>query len=394
MVDEEVPREDLRGLRVLHIQKTDGIGGSERHIVDLCAGLRARGAEARILWLAARAHALETLQALCRRQGVPFHRLPIRTDCDPRLCHTIRASLRQAPPQIVHLHLIHATLHGILAAIGTPHAIVATRHGTERYQRLPWFRILARLCDARSTRVIAPSEWVARYTRRWDGTPTTKLRVIPHGIDPEPFDRAARARPSASRDGCVITAIARLHPSKDHATLIEAFAVVTQRHRQARLQIVGDGPLRGRLEHQAARTLGSAVADGRLRFLGERAEIPEILGDSDIVILPGAREGFGLAALEAMAAGLPVIAPAGGALPELIEDHVSGLLVPPGDPASLAAAIDGLVRDPAQRRAMGKRARQSAARFTLDRMVATTAHLYREIVATCRATGGARRARD
>jgi glycosyltransferase involved in cell wall biosynthesis len=376
VVDPEVASEELRDLRVLHVQKTHGMGGSERHIVDLCAGLRACGADARILWLTSTPTLSETLADLGNRRGVPATARRMRAAFDPGLCGTIRATLRAWAPQVLHLHLIHATLYGVLAALGTPARIVATRHSTERYQRLPWFQLLARLLDARTARVIAPSHWVARYTRRWDGTPGAKLRVIPHGIDPQPYASLPARSDSAT---CTVTAIARLHPSKDHTTLIEAFAIIAKRHPQARLQIAGGGPLRERLERRVERRLGAAVAEGRVRFLGERGEIAEVLAGADIVVLPGAREGFGLAALEAMAAGRSVIAPGSGALPELIEDRVNGLLVPPGDPAALAAAIDRLARDPRERHVLGQRARKAAARFTIARMVTETARLYREV---------------
>ena len=189
----------------------------------------------------------------------------------------------------------------------------------------------------------------------------------------------ASSRKAGRRD-CVAAAIARLHPSKDHATLIEAFALASAADPHLRLQIVGDGPLRASLERLAARCAAPALGDGRLAFLGESAQIPTVLAACDLVILPGAREGFGLAALEAMAAGLPVIAPHGGALPELIEDGGSGLLVRPGDAAALAAAISRLARDAALRLKLGRRGRQIAERFSLEAMVAATARLYREVV--------------
>ena len=106
----------VRGTRVLHVQKAKGIGGSERHIIDLCAGLRALGAESRVLWLEQEGHLLEGLLALGRARGVEAERMPIREPFDATLALRLRRRLLADPPDIVHLHLIHATLHGVLAA--------------------------------------------------------------------------------------------------------------------------------------------------------------------------------------------------------------------------------------------------------------------------------------
>ncbi|MBD3235825.1 MAG: glycosyltransferase, partial [Candidatus Eisenbacteria bacterium] len=329
-----------------------------------------------ILWLAAPTRDLRSLRRACGARGVPDERLPLRGHLDPGLLPGLRRWLQRAAPDILHLHLIHAQLHGTLAARGCGLALVATRHGTERYQRWPPMRLLARRLDAAAARVIAPSSWVAEYARRWDGTPRAKLRVIPHGID---LRRYAAAPPPMRRAGCVFTALARLHASKEHAVLLDAFARAAPHLPAAELWLAGEGPLRGALERRVGRLPADLRA--RIRFLGEVTDVPPLLAASDVVVLPGPREGFGLAALEAMAIGRPVIGPRGGALPELIEAGGSGLLYAPGERRALAAALLRLGRDPERRRAWGAHGRRIAAGYGRARMVDATLRLYHEILA-------------
>jgi glycosyltransferase involved in cell wall biosynthesis len=367
------------------MQKAHGIGGSEKHIIDLCHGLRDLGAVPQILWLEEQGHPLNALMALCASRSLPASCLPIGGDLDLQLPGRIRGWLSAHPQDLIHLHLIHATLYGVLAATrATDPPLIATRHGVEPYQRLPWFHLLARLLDARCACVIAPSQWIARCTRRWDGTSAEKIRVIRHGIDLERFEQVA-ARESIRQSWdvdpgvLVIGSVARLHPSKDHETLLRAFAAVRERHPALRLVLVGEGPLRERLVNLAARLPSADAPTSGVLFLGERGNVEDLLAGFDIAVLATRREGFGLAALEAMAAGLPLVASNTGALPELIRDGDSGLLVEPGSPAALAQALERLVTQPELRRALAQRARAEAQKYPLSRMVAETAELYAEM---------------
>jgi glycosyltransferase involved in cell wall biosynthesis len=372
---------------VLHLQKAHGLGGSERHIIELCRALAPLGVRARVLWLESPRHPLAPLEAFARARGVESARLPIHGHLDPGLPGRLRAWLRANPADLLHLHLIHATLYGVLAA-GADRALplVASRHGAEPYRRLPWFGWMQRRLDRRCARVIVPSAHLARFAERWDGTPRAKIRVIPHGLAPEwfaPPDAAARARARAGWGAApgeiVLGAVARLHPAKDHATLLRAFAAVLPPHPDARLVLIGGGPRRAALERLARRLFASAP--DRVRFDGEREADRDLYGAFDVAVLPTRREGFGLAALEAMAAGLPLAASRVGAIPEIVRDGENGLLIEPGSPAALATALARLVAEPGLRRALGERARETARAFTAERMVRATAEVYREALA-------------
>lgn len=382
------PEETGRALRVLQVQKAHGLGGSERHIVDLSRALRAQGFLVQVLWLEAPGYPLDALAAFTRESGVPVARLPIRRHVDPGLPRRLAAFLRRDPPDILHVHLIHATLHGVLAARG-PAAppLIASRHGVEPYRRLPWFGLLQRGLDRRCRRILVPSEHLARFTARWDGTAPEKIRVVPHGLPPKcfaPADAAARAASRAAwgvrPEEVVFGAVARLHASKDHATLLRAFARTLRRHPATRLVLIGDGPLRGRLEAQARALLGTEAPE-RVRFLGEQVVDRRLYAGFDVAVQATRREGFGLAALEAMAAALPLVASRVGALPEIVRPEETGLLVEAGAAAPLAAALERLASDPALRGALGERARVAAQAFTVERMARAVGAIYREVAA-------------
>jgi len=187
--------------------------------------------------------------------------------------------------------------------------------------------------------------------------------VIPLGID---LDRFEGARPALEPDGPRVGNVARLAPQKDHRTLIEAARLVPE----AEFVIVGDGELRGELERLAA--------GARVRFMGAREDVPELLASFDVFAFPSRFEGLCLAVIEAQAAGVPVVATPVGGIRETVVEGETGLLVPTGDPAALAAATRRLLEDRPAAEAMAAEAkRRVRERFSLERMVEATLRLYR-----------------
>jgi len=370
----------IAGRRVLHVQKAKGIGGSERHIIDLSAGLRAAGARPEILWMEEAGFGLDRLCDLCRAHHIPTDRIRIRGHLDPTLPARLHRWIRRSHADVIHLHLIHATLHGAAAAGRS--TLVATRHGPAPYQKSLGLRLAIRLADLRCRRVIVPSRWMRDHTGRVDGTPAEKLRIVRHGIDSARFVPTTEARATARRQlgiaeaSLVVGSVARLHPSTDHATLLEAFAQLRAACPEAHLVLIGSGPLEGVLRQRvAALNLISAV-----HFLLERSDVPAMLAAFDVAAISSHREGFCLAALEAMAAGRPVVATRIGALPELVTDGREGLLVPAGDACAFARALIDLARDPVLRQRLGKAAALAARAYTIERMTRETAQIYREAV--------------
>ena len=226
---------------------------------------------------------------------------------------------------------------------------------------------LQRLAYRCATKVVANSP-AARGVLEAEGVAPGSIAVIPNGIDGAAF----AAAPPRAEIRTVIT-VANLRAEKGHDTLLEAAAQLAAVHPRLRFQFVGAGPRRADLEAlAAARGLSS-----RVEFLGHRDDVPELLSAADLYVLPSRSEAFPNGAIEAMAAGLPVVASAVGGLKDLIEDGRTGVLVPADDPSALATAIRRLVDAPAEARALGAAARAEVlAQYSFDRMVAAFEHLY------------------
>ncbi len=218
----------------------------------------------------------------------------------------------------------------------------------------------------RADRVVVTSEHCRRVVAAAYGLPPAELAVVPEGIrladwqEPHAGEGEPRAGPERQVEGGpVILSVARQYRRKDTATLLAALPAVLQAHPGTRLRIVGGGPELGRLATRA-RALGLG---GAVRFLGEVPDdraVHREYGGADLFCLPSLQEGFGIAFLEAMAAGLPVVGVTAGAVPEVVPDGEAGLLVPPRDPGALAAALVRLLDDAELRRRMGEAGRRRA----------------------------------
>jgi L-malate glycosyltransferase len=211
-----------------------------------------------------------------------------------------------------------------------------------------------------------------------EGIAADRIEVVPNGVAVEQY----RAR-SAARPVTTIITVANLRTEKAHETLLAAAAWLLLRHPRLRFQIVGGGP---RAEELRLLTDRLGIA-GRVEFLGHREDVPSLLAAADAFVLPSRSEAFPNGAIEAMAAGLPVVASRVGGLLDLIDHERTGLLVPPDDPAKLALAIESVVVSPARAAALGMAARDEIVRhYSFDRMVQSFEHLY---LSTLEASGAA-----
>jgi L-malate glycosyltransferase len=226
---------------------------------------------------------------------------------------------------------------------------------------------LQRLAYRAATRVVANSP-AARQMLEAEGLATGSIAVIPNGVDPIFFASPERNGPVRT----VIT-VANLRPEKSHDTLLAAAVSLVESHPSLRFQIVGDGPRRHELERIAA-TLGLGA---HVEFLGHREDVPALLAAADAFVLPSRTEAFPNSVIEAMAAGMPVVACAVGGLLDLIQDGRTGFLVPPDDSAALAAALRALADDPLRAHAVGTAGRRLVQqRYSFDRMVGSFDDLY------------------
>jgi glycosyltransferase involved in cell wall biosynthesis len=227
-----------------------------------------------------------------------------------------------------------------------------------------WERKNARRADL----VIACSRYSCEVARREYGVPEEKLAAVPEPIDLAEWERrfaAARRRPAS---GPVVLCVARMYPRKRIVDLLEAAARIRAGIPGARFRIVGRGPeWESVVRRHADLGLGETVT--LLGDVSREALATEYVG-ADLFCLPSVQEGFGIVFLEAMAAGLPVVACRAAAIPEVVEDGVTGTLVAPRDPAALATAMQGLLENPERRRAMSEAGRRRVTRFTSERVAA------------------------
>ena len=226
---------------------------------------------------------------------------------------------------------------------------------------------LQRLAYRLATRVVANSPAAAAILRT-EGVPSSAVVTIPNGVDASAYpERADRA------DVRTVITVANLRPEKNHETLLAAAAQLAVSCPNLRYQIVGEGSRRAALERLAAKHGIEEIVE----FLGHREDVPALLAAADIFVLPSRTEAFPNGAIEAMAAGLPVVASAVGGLLDLVETDRTGILVPPADPEPLAIAIRALYDDPRRARAMGREAqREVRAQYSFERMVAAFEELY------------------
>jgi glycosyltransferase involved in cell wall biosynthesis len=241
----------------------------------------------------------------------------------------------------------------------------------------PWVdRTLLRLPH----RVIVPSRAMERQLVR-RGVPERKVRLVPNGVRPMIAARGAgelRAGLGLAPDACVVLSVARLAPVKGLDVLVEAVARARQTRPRLVLVVAGEGPERPGLEARAR----TARIDAR--FLGNRSDVGDLLAASDIYAQPSRSECAGQALVEAMLAGCAVVASDTGGLKEIVHDGATGLLVPVGDVAALAAAIGSLADDAPRRAWLGVRARASACALPgQDAMCRATEAVYEEAL-SCR----------
>lgn len=215
--------------------------------------------------------------------------------------------------------------------------------------------------------VVANSTAAARQLAA-EGIPATRITTIPNGVDVDRFPARSEVRPITT-----IATVANLRKEKAHEVLLAAAARLLVRHPQLRFVIAGDGPRLGELR-ELAHTLRIA---GNVTFLGHCEDVPAVLAEADAFVLPSRSEAFPNGAIEAMAAGLPVVASAVGGLLDLIDDGRTGVLVRPDDPAALAHALEALIASPEPAADLGASAREEVTRrYSFDRMVRAFEDLY------------------
>jgi glycosyltransferase involved in cell wall biosynthesis/cellulose synthase/poly-beta-1,6-N-acetylglucosamine synthase-like glycosyltransferase len=286
---------------------------------------------------------------------------------------TLRRRLKALRPDVIHTHNEKAHIRGAIATLAArwAPAIVHTRHGESRASGLA--ALANRLAVWRSGFVISVSEQASAIARA-EGAPAHRVRVIRNGIDVNRRGVAIDDRPARTR----VVAIGRLTPVKDLPTLLRAVRMVADTDPAFQIDVVGDGPSRPALE-RLRRELG---LERHVTFHGAREDVHAMLSEAQLFVQSSLSEGISLTLLEAMAAGVPIVATGVGGTPEVVDHGVTGLLVSPARPERLAAAMLTVLNDRGLAQRMGAAARERAEQhFNILQMAASYEALYEEATA-------------
>jgi glycosyltransferase involved in cell wall biosynthesis len=366
-------------LHVLHVITGIDRGGAENHLFDLVRHQRACGMAVTVAYLRGNGYWAASLSAL----GAEVRPLGLRFYGELKPLVRLGWLLRSTEFDLVHAHLPPAELYVRLALLGINRKTVPlliTKHNEERFCDAPGKQVLGRWVARRADRIIAISNAVKRYTCGCGlGLEERKVQTIHYGIDALQFDRSPSAQAASLRlhwgispDDIAIGFVGRLVPQKDIVTLIRGFALFAATFPRAKLVIVGSGRLEKQLREEAT-ALGILP---RVVWAGFCDNITSVMKAFDIFALTSAYEGLGLVLLEAMASGLPVVATRAGAIPEVVADDETGVLVAPGQPKKLAAAFHHL-SDSSLRAQFAAAGRARVMReFTLEKMYRETDALY------------------
>jgi glycosyltransferase involved in cell wall biosynthesis len=364
-------------VRVLHVHKITGVGGSERHLLTLLPALRARNVDARFLGLDVEGSDAPRFYAALEEAGVPFSHVRCTSDVSPRMAAAVTGAVKACRPDVLHTHLVHGDIYGSIAARALRLRLVSSRHNDDRYLLGP-FRHVDRVFARPARRIIAISDAVRRFLEQ-AGLPRDKLVTIRYGLDELP------AAPSEvlpedlglSASSALILAIGRLTAQKDHATLLRAFARAHTHHPEATLAILGIGPL-----EQETRALIASLDLERSVLLPGRVEIGSWLRRADVFAHTSRWEGYGLVLLEAMLASLPIVATRVSAIPEVVAEGETGLLFAPGDAVGMGEALTGLLSDRRRARLLGEAGlRRAREHFSVARMADETIAVYDSVTA-------------
>ncbi|TDA69489.1 MAG: glycosyltransferase [Clostridia bacterium] len=367
-------------MRTIFLTTGLAYGGAETQLVNLATRLKKRGWDVRVISMLPPQAFTEELQAA----GIPLATLNMRRGVpDPRAVFKLVAIFRQWRPRILTTFMFHANLLGRIAGRlgGVPIIVSSIRNenfgGPRRDQVL-------RLTDWMGDVTTTNSRLAADSLVKRGVVPAARIRVIPNGLVLDKFlpngsDRTSfRQQLGIAEDDFLWLSVGRLEEQKDYPTLLQALQILGHKGQKAQLRVAGQGPLLENLQRQAA-DLG--ISD-RVVFLGLRRDIPLLLNAADGFVLSSAWEGLPNVVMEAMAAAKPVVATSVGGVPELVQEGVSGYMVPPRNAEALAAAMGKMMAIPeAERKVMGQAGRAHIeANYSLDRVVDRWDELYENLL--------------
>jgi len=370
-------------IRVLYVIGGGEFGGAEQHLLGLIDNLDMHEFHPQVAVFYE-----EEFSARVRQLGIPVTVLASDTKSLGGL-HSVRSLIRDWRPHVIHTHGVRANLIGRLANHheGYPSKLVTTVHSNMALDYpVAWKRMLfgafENLTWPYVDHFILVSHAMKEYFLR-AGLAEHKLTVIHNAIKlPDQPQEHVPATPlrellGVGDDVMIVGTVARLHPVKGHTYLLRAIAKVVKEHQNVVFPWFGDGDLHEELEKEA-QELG---VHSYIRFLGFRKDVPDMLPQLDLFVLPSLSEGLSVAILEALAERVPMIATEVGGTPEVITSGVDGLLVPPASPGALADSICLLLKNTELRKQMARAGQEMVfSRFTLKRLVKETTEVYKKML--------------
>ena len=352
-------------------------GGAETQLVNLATRLKERGWDVRVVsMLPPQAFTDELKQA-----GIPLATLDMRRGvADPRAVFRLVKMLREWQPDIVHSHMIHANLLARIARIfyKIP-VLICTAHNIDEGGR--WREIAYRLTDFLADITTNVSQAAVERYISVGAVPKDKIRFMPNGIDTSKFkpDEMARKRlrNELGLDECFVwLAVGRFEEAKDYRNMLQAFSKVVAKKSDVILLLVGQGSLM----EEAQELADELDLTDKVRFLGLRRDVPDLMNAADAYVLSSAWEGMPMVLLEASACGLPIVATDVGGNSEVVLDGRTGYIVPSRNPEALALAMEKMMAlSPEQRSEMGEAGRAHIEdNYSLDRVVSKWEELYKE----------------
>ncbi len=389
--DLEADRQPIEGgrVRVVEVMATGTNGGAQEHVFSLVTRLNPACYDVRVVSLS-HGSSVRRLE----KAGID---VSVIDEPDDRLAvQALAELLAPIEPEILHNHMYRAEVVGTRAALLLGEkgcrrpAVISTVHSS-RVRCADDRQVLRQLAPLMD-RLIVVSKAIEQKIRD-EGRSGVPVSLIYNGVDLQRYNHqqpccTLHEDYSIPESSPIVGVVARLEAEKGHRTLIDAWPLVLAAHPEAWLLIVGEGSERDSLEAQAA-SLGIA---GCVVFTGRREDVPAVTAALDISVLPSYREAQGLSVLEAMALSRPVVASRVGGIPEMIEDGVSGLLVPPNDHEALASAIVRLLSDHPYADMVAKRGHDLVHdRFCIELMVRSIETLYDEAALKLRGAASVRR---
>ncbi|MCK4546887.1 MAG: glycosyltransferase [Candidatus Eisenbacteria sp.] len=357
--------------RIVHVNTARSWRGGERQVVLLARGLKDHGHTVLLVCQPG-----SPLAVRAAREELPVVMLRMRGEWDLPASMRLASCVTRFGADLVHLHTAHAHTLGLLAGLWTrmPPRIISRRVDF-RPRSNPLSRLKYRMPGQT---YIAVSRNI-RDVLVASGVDRARIRTIYSGIPIQdaclPADKKTRGDLEIPPGTHVVVSVAALAPHKDHSTLLRAAGRVMREVPEAHFLLVGEGECAGRIRKE----ISDLGLQAHVTMAGFRDDVDAILAASDLFVSSSWLEGLGTSIIDAMAAGLPVVATRVGGIPEVVRDGQEGLLVPARDPEALARALVSVLGSESRRNALGQAAARRASRFSIDRTIAETEALYSEV---------------